>query len=267
MEDMKQIIQKLIDSRQAAGLTLEDIHQETHISMRQLSLLEAARIEEIGPPVYVRGFIRRYARAVGLDADLFFEPLPQGSEVMPSGTPTRFAAPRRDLRPLLGFIAVVVVLALAGFLMRDALAGFFQPTPDLPSPLPVEDNDSVDSGEEEPTEEPEPEEPETEVILVEQEGRVLHYVVKHAESIEVRVVFSGEVWYRPVVDGDQLRGASAKDGDELEWTAEFSLELLLGNASETIIYINGKEIIGSELSLPGNSVEFSITLEHEDDDE
>ncbi len=265
---MEDIIKKLIDAREKAGLTVQDVQKKTHISMKQLELLEAGRTDEMGPPVYVRGFMRRYARAVGLDEESLFDyPSQPDESPVPEKKPTRFAPPRRDLRPLLGFVSVLLVGTVAAFLMRDAIAAFFQPSPDLPPTLPVEENDTVDDNNEEPEPEPdpEPELPEPEVVLEDQTGRVLRYTVTHAEKIEVRVVFSGEVWYRPAVDGNQLRGDSASDGDELEWTAESSVELLLGNAPATVVFINGHEIVGSELSLPGNSAEFIITLEHEDD--
>lgn len=61
--------QKLRQAREAKGLTLHDVQQETKIRERYLEAIEADLPEELPAAVYVRGFIRSYARLVGLDPD------------------------------------------------------------------------------------------------------------------------------------------------------------------------------------------------------
>jgi cytoskeletal protein RodZ len=50
-------------------LTLSDVSEHTHIRSVYLEAIEAEDWNAVGPPVYVRGFIRTYARFLGLDAD------------------------------------------------------------------------------------------------------------------------------------------------------------------------------------------------------
>lgn len=50
-------------------MSLDDIAAETRIPPRSLVSLEAGRFEELPADVFVRGFLRSYARCVGLDAD------------------------------------------------------------------------------------------------------------------------------------------------------------------------------------------------------
>ncbi len=54
--------------REARGISLDEIARVTKIQLRALERLEEARFDELPADVFVRGFIRNYARVVGLDA-------------------------------------------------------------------------------------------------------------------------------------------------------------------------------------------------------
>jgi cytoskeletal protein RodZ len=56
-------------ARESQGLTLADVAARIHIRSAYLAAIEAEDWKAIGPPVYVRGFVRGYARCLGLDAD------------------------------------------------------------------------------------------------------------------------------------------------------------------------------------------------------
>ncbi len=58
---------KLREARSARSLSLEDIANVTRIPRSSLEHIEEGRFERLPAPVFVRGFIRNYARAVGLD--------------------------------------------------------------------------------------------------------------------------------------------------------------------------------------------------------
>jgi hypothetical protein len=55
--------------RETRGVSLEDVARVTKIHLRTLERLEDARFDELPADVFVRGFIRNYARVVGLDAE------------------------------------------------------------------------------------------------------------------------------------------------------------------------------------------------------
>ncbi len=59
--------QVLKAGRTARGLTLEQMSTELRIEVRQLHALEEDQFERIGPPVFVKGYVRHYAQRVGLD--------------------------------------------------------------------------------------------------------------------------------------------------------------------------------------------------------
>ena len=58
----------LREAREKAGLSLADIADALKVTERTVVALEAERYEELPPRPYIRGYVRRYARVVGLDA-------------------------------------------------------------------------------------------------------------------------------------------------------------------------------------------------------
>jgi transcriptional regulator with XRE-family HTH domain len=56
-------------AREARGLTLSDVAEQIHIRSVYLNAIENEDWKSIGAPVYVRGFIRTYARFLGLDGE------------------------------------------------------------------------------------------------------------------------------------------------------------------------------------------------------
>ena len=59
----------LRSQREARGVSLREIADSTRISLRYLEALEMDRFDALPAPVFARGFLREYARVVGLDAD------------------------------------------------------------------------------------------------------------------------------------------------------------------------------------------------------
>jgi cytoskeleton protein RodZ len=59
--------QDLKTAREARGLSLNDIFQATRVSVITLQALEKEDFKALPPPVYTRNFMRKYARAVGVD--------------------------------------------------------------------------------------------------------------------------------------------------------------------------------------------------------
>jgi len=58
---------RLKDARQARGLSLEDLVHATKIPRSTLQYLEADAFDRLPAPVFVRGFIRAYAKCSGVD--------------------------------------------------------------------------------------------------------------------------------------------------------------------------------------------------------
>jgi cytoskeletal protein RodZ len=69
--------------RQHQGMTLEDIASATLIPVRTLAAIEDGNLERLPEPVYVQGFIRRYADAIGVDGTEFANAFPTNVALRP----------------------------------------------------------------------------------------------------------------------------------------------------------------------------------------
>ena len=66
-EQLKEIGSRLSQERQSRSLSLEAVATKTFIPLRLLNAIEAGRIDLLPEPVFIQGFIRRYADLLGLD--------------------------------------------------------------------------------------------------------------------------------------------------------------------------------------------------------
>lgn len=111
-------------SREALGLGLDEVSRETRIGRRYLEAIEGERYELLPAPVYARGFVRGYARCLGLGEEEALAlmpselPRPPGLDPLPGlrrreGPPAVPALERRWL----AFGAVAVLAAAVFFLV------------------------------------------------------------------------------------------------------------------------------------------------------
>ncbi|MHB1186917.1 helix-turn-helix domain-containing protein [Thiobacillus sp.] len=62
--------QVLRNAREAQGMTLEDAAARLRLMQRQIAAIEADEFENLGQPVFARGFVRNYARLLGLEPEM-----------------------------------------------------------------------------------------------------------------------------------------------------------------------------------------------------
>ena len=66
---MPTVAEQLRTSREAQGLTIYQVAEITKIKSDHLRALEEARYDSFAAPVYIRGFVRNYARLLRLDEE------------------------------------------------------------------------------------------------------------------------------------------------------------------------------------------------------
>ena len=118
-------------ARQARGLTLEEVERDTRISRRYLQALENENFGLLPAPVYARGFLRTYARYLGLEPANLLPLFPVGYVEEPVLQPwPKVATPRTW--PSSGLLAggVVGVLILIVVLLYS-LGGQGESSPSL----------------------------------------------------------------------------------------------------------------------------------------
>jgi cytoskeletal protein RodZ len=70
---LEHIGQKLKSARDGLGLSLSQIHERTKIPFNHLQSIDNGNDEDLPEPVYVSGFIKRYAECVGLNGQQLVE--------------------------------------------------------------------------------------------------------------------------------------------------------------------------------------------------
>ena len=58
--------QRLREAREAAGISLTEVNSRIHLTHEVVAALETGQFAAIGPPVFVRGHLRSYARLLRL---------------------------------------------------------------------------------------------------------------------------------------------------------------------------------------------------------
>ena len=84
----------LLRERRRQGLSLGDISRQLKLSVRQVEALERDDYSGYKSPVFIHGFIRNYAKLLGLDP----EPLIRATDLMLNPPPVAAAVPREPER-------------------------------------------------------------------------------------------------------------------------------------------------------------------------
>ena len=133
----------LRQARERRRISLAEVAQKTKLSQSSLARLESGSLDDLPPEVFVRGFIRSYARSVGLreteplglyeqaldarrraELALLSTPTPQPVDAV--GAPVEDEGPKRGGIGLAVFVIIVLVLAtitLSLFLRQPPQSG------------------------------------------------------------------------------------------------------------------------------------------------
>ncbi|HZT13261.1 MAG TPA: RodZ domain-containing protein [Candidatus Baltobacteraceae bacterium] len=110
-------------AREQRGVTLSEVAEHLRIRSVYLAAIEDQNWSAIGAPVYTRGFLRTYARYLGLDPEEAVAEFnaasgqaPPGAAAVTRPAPVTEYREQRSLRPLL-WIAGLVAAALVGFVI------------------------------------------------------------------------------------------------------------------------------------------------------
>lgn len=259
--------------REARGVTLQAVVEASKISLRYLEALEADRFDILPAPVFVRGFLREYARVVGLDGDevvnFYLLSQPSGGERSAESRP---ASPRGERPPsrrgsLLGYGALLVALlavfvgvamAISWWAGRRAERGG---TPSAAAPTAAESvaipgqaataavaptvlpslQEVVPPSALEPATMPSPLAPPLPSDGAEAPPDLLRVVLE----------FQQDCWVEVVVDGRRRESELKAGGETLALEAKEYVSLTLGNAPAVRVEVNGRSF---SLPLEGSRV-------------
>ena len=220
-------------ARESKNVTIEDVASETRISARFLRAIEREAFEELPGGVFNRGFIRSYAKQVGLDTDEViseYEVLTKQAAEFDNDAPERtpeMASPERHIIPIaIGSLVVLIVLfyvfATNSGTSTDAATTQLPATETLARPTP--------------TTRPAPIRPETVATSSNQESRT-------GDSLRIEIQIQDATWVSVRADGLQITdGEILLPGTTHKYNAQDVIELTVGNAAGLTLRINDQAV-------------------------
>lgn len=214
--------EKLKEVREAKGYSLDYIEEETKIRKLYINALEQETFEVLPPRVYATGFVRRYSKFLGLNADemvVEFQSRAYYNESIHEEV-TQISQKEVDVgfpilyRNILAGIVFLIIAIWAGKLVLGYITGRMD-IPDQQATVPPKV--------EEPVKQPSPPVPEVKKALV---------------LIEARQ----DCWLNVVVDGETVFTKIIKAGDKQEFEGKESVYIKAGNAGGINITFNGEKV-------------------------
>jgi cytoskeleton protein RodZ len=242
----------LRNRREALGISLEQVYAHLRIPVRWLVAMEEDRFDVFDSPQYAKGFVRSYADFLGLDPEPLVQAVaasfphrPRPQLVAPGGeVPIRPVAPPSRLRRLLGWAALAAAVAVVwlGYVGYRQLRAFYsagepgrveQPAGSPPTPL-------LDRRAQEPAGNP--------PVRAAMAGEPVVRMVLSAEDLS---------WLRVVADGRRVFEGFLRAGEQREWEATSTLQVVIGNAGGVRVQVNGQDL--GFLGAPGEVVRRTFT--------
>lgn len=139
---MVSVGEKLKEARLKQGITLEMVEDETKIRKFYLESLEKGRYDALPPEVYAVGFMKRYAKFLGLSEREMVEEFKQEAYPVENGADFIIDEPRKPEKQInipwkniaAGILFLVVVIWLGGFVVDYISDYTTRSTPVQPSP-------------------------------------------------------------------------------------------------------------------------------------
>ena len=115
---MESIGRYLKTKREAQGMSLEELSRATRIPVASIERLEGDHFDDLPGEVFVRGFLRAYARAVGAPVDDVLARYTSSRRVswvtpLPLTAPTDRRAPQRRVGVAIAFVLLLILFTVA----------------------------------------------------------------------------------------------------------------------------------------------------------
>lgn len=250
---MQTVGERLREEREHKGLTLKDIENVTNIRSLYLQAIEEGNYTVLPGEAYVKGFIRNYANALGLNGAEYVEfyrqdqqpvpaSIPAASEKVvqkaqeasePSETPavTRSVSTRRRQRSRkteMTLIGIVLLLLLIG-------GGYWWYKSVKPNDLPPQATPQSSSQAQQQAAPAEPAQQPVPVVPVSP-------AVPAARPVVVEAKFVSRSWVQVMADGKQIYEGIPEVGKSMTWQADQQMTFKAGNAGGIELSYNGQAL-------------------------
>jgi cytoskeleton protein RodZ len=252
-EQLRTIGMKLSQVRQEKGISLEEIAAKTFIPLRLLTAIEAGRLDLLPEPVFVQGFIRRFATEVGLDGlaiaqEFSINPPPAPEPVSEPETVEVVTDPQSERPTWLPIAAAGLALAL----LVGVAISLSRPKPNqMPAQTvesPVSPAPIVPSVAPAVIASPEPATPS--LSQIEQMSPTSSPIGNPVTSpspavaglVELKLNLTEESWVSIEADGKVVYEGTLTKGTQKAWSAQQQIVISTGNAGGVSASFNGSEL-------------------------
>jgi cytoskeletal protein RodZ len=239
--------------RQEQSLSLDEVAAKTKVQARLLHAIEEGRLEPLPEPIYIKGFIQRYADALGLNGAEFASVFPtaQGFQLMKRSW---LSMPTAQLKPIHLYLIYVCLIVGAGV----SLSNMVNRTPTLDSGVASQKTQNVKqdriklfpkTDKTQPVSLP--------VATTTDEAKLKATNVSQTnEEVRVDITVKAESWVRVKADGKTTFEGLLPEGTQRTWTAKDELVVRAGNAGGVVLALNQGE--AKELGEPGTIKEVAF---------
>jgi cytoskeleton protein RodZ len=229
---MPGIGQQLTAAREARGMTADDVAKRLRIRAMFVTALEREDWPAVGEPVYARGFLKNYAKLVGLDAEAaaaaldsaYFELAARPDVPLP--VRDDFAAMQRPVQQGGANWFVVATGVVAALMLIAVVWNFFGMSrggsaPDIAAPVSPAPASAAPS------------------VL---QGASSAAAPEQTSGVDLRLEATQACWLSVTVDGKRVVYDTLPKGAVREFHAAREINLRAGNAGGIVATIDGKPL-------------------------
>jgi len=266
MKDMETFGEYLKRERESRNISLEEIAQATKISGRYLKALEQDQFDLLPATTFTKGFIRAYARHIGLDAEdviLRYQDIFE-NQILSDQPGWRRGANKRWLFFIIGFGILIALVLAAGIMiwrsvqredirperphsmeiLEEEAAQLRQLREELglvspPGPEPPAEGRRAQKGEDRLSGEPSAPSDVESGAKSESGGEAPPLALV---DIEIQANALELTWIEVRVDDQPLGDVLLKKGEMVRWTGKESISLVIGNAGGVSLTLNNEPV-------------------------
>lgn len=242
-EQLKEIGAQLRQIRQKQSISTEEVAAKTYIPSRLLIALEEGQSDKLPEPVFIQGFIRRYAQALNLDGDALAQTFPTNLLPTKLETPSQQAAIVATTATTETLVAKreIGLYALYLLLMIGAAAGLFHLVKRPQTAKPILQNKTTVV-----------QQPKTPV-----KPTTAPLPAPTVVPIQVAISLTDESWMEVIADGKTEFEGTLSQGTQKSWTAKKELKIRAGNAGAVLVTSNRQK--EQPLGSPGEVKDITFT--------
>jgi cytoskeletal protein RodZ len=249
-EQLTEIGAYLRQIREDYNLSLDEIAARTMIQARLLRALEEGNLAKLPEPIYIQGFIKLYADALGLDGNEFADAFPTEKQVRVAQSSWK-DSPAAQLRPLHLYLAYVLLIMLSVGLLSRIVSRSTPATSVTTSGLSAQP--SIAAASSSPTQTPAP---------VGSPGIARDRSTLKPNDpnrpVRIDIKLTAQSWLRVDVDGQTEFEGVLSEGSERTWMAKTEIIVRAGNAGGVMLAHNSGQ--AERMGAPGAVEEKTFTL-------